>query len=235
MSAAAVEPRPRVLIAAERRPTRARLRLALERDARCMRRKTPMRRSRRLFATVPMSVCSASRRARIACGPRRRSLARAPSVAVIVLTNRPDEDEFMAAMRGGAAGYLPQSLDPERLPDVVRSTLRGEPAVPRRFVARLLAELQKPNAGTPHVRPRRQGTRPAHHPRIGGRRTPPPRRHDGRNRRRARDSSGDRAPAHQLHRTETRRHKPRWPRTSPSLAPRVQMALNASRQKASGD
>jgi DNA-binding NarL/FixJ family response regulator len=65
-----------------------------------------------------------------------------PSVQVIVLTNRPDEDEFMAAMRGGAAGYLPQSLDPGRLPSVVRSTLEGEPAVPRRFVARLLAELQ---------------------------------------------------------------------------------------------
>ena len=48
----------------------------------------------------------------------------------------------MAAMRGGADGYLPQSLDPDRLPDVVRSTMRGEPAVPRRFVARLLAELQ---------------------------------------------------------------------------------------------
>src|SRR5205085_11708087 len=39
-------------------------------------------------------------------------VARVPSVAVIILTNRPDEDEFMAAMRGGAAGYLPQSLDP---------------------------------------------------------------------------------------------------------------------------
>ena len=35
MSAAVVEPPARVLIAAERRPTRARLRLALEADARC--------------------------------------------------------------------------------------------------------------------------------------------------------------------------------------------------------
>lgn len=48
----------------------------------------------------------------------------------------------MAAMRGGAAGYLPESLDLERLPFVVRGALQGEPAVPRRFVARLLAELQ---------------------------------------------------------------------------------------------
>ena len=35
MSAAIVDSPARVLIAAERRPTRARLRLALERDARC--------------------------------------------------------------------------------------------------------------------------------------------------------------------------------------------------------
>lgn len=66
----------------------------------------------------------------------------APSVQVIVMTNREDEDEFMAVMRGGAVGYLPQSLNLERLPHVVRSALRGEPAVPRRYVARLLAELQ---------------------------------------------------------------------------------------------
>src|SRR5437763_11744360 len=75
-------------------------------------------------------------------------VARVPSVAVIVLATRPDEDEFMAARRGGAAGYLPQSLDPERLPDVVRCTLRGEPAVPRRFVARLLAELRSQTQAT---------------------------------------------------------------------------------------
>ncbi len=121
---------------------RARLRLALEGDARCSE-----------AESADAAVAAAVRERPDVCllglkaGAKRvRAIAeivsRAPSVAVIVLTNRPDEDEFMAAMRGGAAGYLPQSLDPDRLPDVVRSTLRGEPAVPRRFVARLLAEVQ---------------------------------------------------------------------------------------------
>jgi DNA-binding NarL/FixJ family response regulator len=61
---------------------------------------------------------------------------------VILLTNSLDEEEFMAAVRAGASGYLTNSLDPTRLPHVVRGAVRGEPVVPRRFVARLLDELR---------------------------------------------------------------------------------------------
>ena len=142
MSAAAVEPPARVLIAAERRPTRARLRLALEGDASCSEAENADAAVAAAVRDRP-DVCllglkSEANRIRATA----EIVARAPSVHVIVLTNRPDEEEFMAAMRGGAAGYLPQSLDPERLPYVVRGAIRGEPAVPRRFVGRLLAELQ---------------------------------------------------------------------------------------------
>jgi DNA-binding NarL/FixJ family response regulator len=142
MATAVVEPPAHVLIAAERRPTRARLRLALEGGARC----TEVENADAAVAAAVrdrpdvclLSLKAGSNRLRATA----EIVAQVPSVQVIVLANRPDEDEFMAAMRGGAVGYLPQSLDPERLPDIVRSTLRGEPAVPRRFVARLLAELQ---------------------------------------------------------------------------------------------
>lgn len=48
----------------------------------------------------------------------------------------------MAAVRVGASGYLSQSVDPARLPYIVRDVLRGETAVPRRFVSRLLDELR---------------------------------------------------------------------------------------------
>jgi len=138
----AVESRTRVLIAAERRPMRARLRLALEGDARCTEAENVESAVAAAIRDRPdiclLSLKAGSNRLRATA----EIVSAVPSVQVIVLTNRPDEDEFMAAMRGGATGYLPQSLDPERLPDVVRSTMRGEPAVPRRFVARLLAELQ---------------------------------------------------------------------------------------------
>lgn len=142
MGVAVVESPARVLIAAERRPTRARLRLALEREASCSEVETADAAVEAAVRDRP-DVCLIGLKA----GPNRlrataEIVSRVPSVQVIVISNRPDEDEFMAAMRGGAAGYLPQSVDPERLPDVVRSTLRGEPAVPRRFVARLLAELR---------------------------------------------------------------------------------------------
>jgi two-component system nitrate/nitrite response regulator NarL len=69
-------------------------------------------------------------------------VSRVPSAAVILLTSELDEEEFMAAVRAGASGYLMQSLDPERLPHVVRGALRGEPAVPRKFVSRLIEELR---------------------------------------------------------------------------------------------
>jgi DNA-binding NarL/FixJ family response regulator len=69
-------------------------------------------------------------------------VSRVPSAVVILLTNRLDEEEFMAAVRAGASGYLSSSVDPARLPHVVRGAVRGEPAVPRRFVLRLLDELR---------------------------------------------------------------------------------------------
>jgi DNA-binding NarL/FixJ family response regulator len=142
MSAAPAEHPARVLIAAERRPARARLRLALEQDARCSEAENADAAVEAAVRERP-DVCLLNLKA----GANRlrattEIVSRAPSVAVIVLTNNLDEDEFMAAMRGGAVGYLPQSLDTERLPQVVRSALDGEPAVPRRFVGRLLAELQ---------------------------------------------------------------------------------------------
>jgi len=131
----------RVLIAAERRPVRARLRLALEGDASCTEAESADAAVAAAVEDHP-DVCLLGLKGKSRIRAVTEIATRAPTVQVIVLTNRPDEEEFMAAMRGGASGYLPQTLDPQRLPHVVRGALRGEPAVPRRFVARLLAELQ---------------------------------------------------------------------------------------------
>jgi DNA-binding NarL/FixJ family response regulator len=134
--------RVHVLIAAERLPTRVGLRLALEPEARCTE-----------AADAESAVLAAVRHRPDVCllgldrsGHGLRAVteivARVPSAQVILLTGRLDEEEFMAAVRAGASGYLTQSLDPKRLPHVVRGALRGEPAVPRRFVSRLLDELR---------------------------------------------------------------------------------------------
>jgi two-component system, NarL family, nitrate/nitrite response regulator NarL len=72
-------------------------------------------------------------------------LAGSPETAVIMLAAELDDDEFLAVMRAGASGYLSQSLDPARLPDVVRAVVAGEVAVPRHFVGRLIEELRGPD------------------------------------------------------------------------------------------
>jgi DNA-binding NarL/FixJ family response regulator len=142
MSAPVARRRAHVLIAAERLPTRVGLRLALEPEARCTEAADAQ-------AAVDVAVRDRPDVCLLGLEPSGQGLrvlneivARVPSAAVILLTNQLDEDEFMAAVHAGASGYLTQSLDPKRLPYVVASALRGEPAVPRRFVSRLLDELR---------------------------------------------------------------------------------------------
>ncbi len=134
--------RAHVLIAAERLPTRVGLRLALEPGARCTE-----------AADAESAVDAAVRDRPDVCllgldrsGQTLRVVneivSRVPSAAVILLTSKLDEEEFMAAVRAVASGYLTNSLDPARLPHVVQGAMRGEPAVPRKFVSRLLDELR---------------------------------------------------------------------------------------------
>ena len=142
MNTTAPARRTHVLIAAERQPTRVGLRLALEPEARCTE-----------VADADSAVAAAVRDRPDVCllgldgsgnglSVVNEIASRVPSAAIILLTNKLDEEEFMAAVRAGASGYLTQSLDPARLPHVVRGAMRGEPAVPRRLVARLLDELK---------------------------------------------------------------------------------------------
>jgi DNA-binding NarL/FixJ family response regulator len=134
--------RAHVLIAADRLPTRIGLRLALEAEAECTE-----------ADDADSAVAAAVRDHPDVCvldleatGQGLRTLneivSRVPSSAVIVLTDRIDEDEFLAVVRAGASGYLSQGIDPSRLPFVVRGVMRGEPAVPRQFVSRLIDELR---------------------------------------------------------------------------------------------
>jgi DNA-binding NarL/FixJ family response regulator len=142
MRAVAPAHRTHVLIAAERLPTRVGLRLALEAEARCTEAADGDSAVEMAVRERP-DVCflgldTSAQRLRVV----NEIMSRVPSAAVILLTSRLDEEEFLAAVRAGASGYLTHNLDPARLPYVVRGAMRGEPAVPRRFVSRLLEELR---------------------------------------------------------------------------------------------
>lgn len=69
-------------------------------------------------------------------------VSKLPGATVVVMTDRIDEDEFLDAVRAGATGYVSQRIDPARLPAVIHSVMRGEAAVPRSLVTRLIEELR---------------------------------------------------------------------------------------------
>jgi DNA-binding NarL/FixJ family response regulator len=139
-------PRPRVLIAAENPPTRVGLRLALEAGADCT---EVMDEQAAVAAAVrdQPDVCLVDFDFPACLRTIGAIVASVPDTLVIVLARRADEGEFLAAMRAGASGYVPQGLDPSRLPLVVEAALRGEPAVPRNFVSSLLDELRDQGRG----------------------------------------------------------------------------------------
>jgi DNA-binding NarL/FixJ family response regulator len=69
-----------------------------------------------------------------------------PRVGVIMLSPDDSEIRALAAVRAGACGFLPKDTSPDRLPDIVRGTLAGEAAIPRRVVRRLLERIATPPA-----------------------------------------------------------------------------------------
>jgi DNA-binding NarL/FixJ family response regulator len=65
-----------------------------------------------------------------------------PGVAVVMLTVSRDDGDLFDALRAGALGYLLKDTDPERLPHALRGVLEGEAALPRALVARVIDEFR---------------------------------------------------------------------------------------------
>ena len=81
----------------------------------------------------------------------------APATAVVMLTVSASAEDLLAALRAGARGYLPKDMSPDRLPAALRGVLKGEAALPRTFVARMLHEMRElPAPGHAPVRVRRR-------------------------------------------------------------------------------
>jgi len=82
--------------------------------------------------------------------PRLR--AEAPNCEVVVLTASGDEDNLLAAIRGGAAGYLLKTEPPERLVDFLHGAAAGEAALSGVVARRLLDQVRNgraPEGGVP--------------------------------------------------------------------------------------
>jgi len=66
----------------------------------------------------------------------------APSTSVVMLTVSSNTDDVLAALRAGAVGYLPKDTHPDRLPAALCGVLKGEAALPRALVGRVLHEFR---------------------------------------------------------------------------------------------
>jgi DNA-binding NarL/FixJ family response regulator len=69
-------------------------------------------------------------------------VASCPECAVVMLTVSQDDEDLFQSLRAGAAGYLLKDTDPDRLGHALRGVLRGEAALPRTLVTKLVEQFQ---------------------------------------------------------------------------------------------
>jgi two-component system, NarL family, response regulator LiaR len=72
-----------------------------------------------------------------------------PDVSILVLTSFDDDDYVLAAIKGGAQGYLLKDVNPEHLVQAIRDVSRGESALHPTIARKVLQELSRPPEQTP--------------------------------------------------------------------------------------
>jgi two-component system NarL family response regulator len=65
-----------------------------------------------------------------------------PETTVVMFTASRTDADLFDSLRAGADGYLLKDIDPSRLGATLRAALRGEAALPRRLVGRLIEEFR---------------------------------------------------------------------------------------------
>jgi DNA-binding NarL/FixJ family response regulator len=81
--------------------------------------------------------------------PRLRDAA--PKAEIVVLTASEDDGNLLAAIRGGAAGYLLKSEPPERIVGFLHGVTRGEVALSGQVARRLLETVREGGRGASAV------------------------------------------------------------------------------------
>ena len=69
--------------------------------------------------------------------------ARIPDTKIVILTVSDQEDNLFAALRAGASGYLPKTMNLNRLPDTLDGVCHGEAALPRRLMGLVLERFRR--------------------------------------------------------------------------------------------
>jgi DNA-binding NarL/FixJ family response regulator len=137
--------RPRVLIADDHPPTRAGVRMALERDGIevCAE-----------AATAQQAIEAARSERPDLClldvhmpggGPAAAATItdRLPGTVIVMLTVSDEDEDLFESLRRGAVGYLLKDMSPARLATAVRAALHGEAVLPRALAGRLIEEFRR--------------------------------------------------------------------------------------------
>jgi DNA-binding NarL/FixJ family response regulator len=149
-----------VLIAADQPAARVGMRLALEQEADCSEAHDADEALEAAIRERPHVCLIGFNLAGYGIRVAARIRAKVPEASLVVLTSRPDPEELIAALRAGAIGYLPDRLDPARLPQVVEGIMRGEAAIPRALMPRVVEELRSRERGGRELN--LYGRRPVH-------------------------------------------------------------------------
>jgi DNA-binding NarL/FixJ family response regulator len=72
-----------------------------------------------------------------------------PSVRVVILTVSEDDQDFLAAIRSGADGYLVKSMRPESLFQELRGLAQGEAPLSRAMTGKLLRQIARTASVSP--------------------------------------------------------------------------------------
>jgi DNA-binding NarL/FixJ family response regulator len=136
---------PRVLIADDHPPTRAGVRLALERAGFtvCGEAWTAAGAIEQAVREEP-DVCLLDIHMPGSGIAAASAIAdRVPTTSIVMLTVSQEDEDLFDALKAGAAGYLLKTTNPDRLPNALEGVLRGEAALPRALVMRVLAEFRR--------------------------------------------------------------------------------------------
>lgn len=87
----------------------------------------------------------------------RRVAETAPETSVVMLTISTNTEDLLDALRAGAVGYLPRDTSPDRLPAALSGVLKGEAALPRTLVGRVLQEFRSFTTAGASISPMRVG------------------------------------------------------------------------------
>jgi DNA-binding NarL/FixJ family response regulator len=142
----AAKPPWRVLIADDHAPTRADVRRVLERDERfevCAEAADAAGAVQAVLREKP-DICL------LDLGMPGNGMAavweiaaRTPETKIVILTGSDQEADLFAALRAGASGYLPKTMNLARLPDTLNGVCYGEAALPRTLMARVLERFRR--------------------------------------------------------------------------------------------